>query len=73
MKRTISVAMMPALYAPDPSAIPIAATAQSVAAVVSPRMVSPWRMIAPAPRKPMPLTIWAEMRDGSRRATTVDD
>ena len=47
--------------------MPIAATSHSVAAVVSPRTERPWRMIAPAPRKPMPLTICAAMRDGSCR------
>src|SRR3954453_6504489 len=47
--------------------MPTAATTHSVAAVVSPRTESPSRMIAPAPRKPMPVTIWAAMRDGSAR------
>src|SRR3954470_1980383 len=47
--------------------MPMAATTQSVAAVVSPRIESPSRMIAPAPRKPMPVTICAAMRDGSAR------
>ena len=45
--------------------MPIAATTQSVAAVVSPRTDTPWRMMAPAPRKPIPVTIWAAMRVGS--------
>src|SRR5712692_7350624 len=49
--------------------MPIAATSQRVAAVVSPRTESPWRMIAPAPRKPMPLTICAAIRVGSARTT----
>src|SRR6478609_3175187 len=47
--------------------MPIAATTQRVAAVVSPRTDSPERMIAPAPRKPMPVTICAAIRDGSVR------
>src|SRR5579884_743127 len=47
--------------------MPIAATSHSVAAVVNPRIEKPWRMIAPAPRKPMPLTICAAMRVGSIR------
>src|ERR671934_1696890 len=51
--------------------IPIAATTHSVAAVVSPRTDSPWRMIAPAPRKPIPVTICAAIRVGSAR-TTLD-
>jgi hypothetical protein len=45
--------------------MPIAAASQSVAAVVSPRTESPCRMIAPAPRKPMPVTICAAIRVGS--------
>src|SRR5919205_2076945 len=49
--------------------MPIAATTHSVAAVVSPRTDSPWRMIAPAPRKPIPVTIWAAIRLGSARTT----
>src|SRR5205085_12220523 len=52
---------------PAPDAIPIAATSQSEAAVVRPRTDRPCRMIAPAPRKPMPLTICAAMRVGSIR------
>ena len=38
-----------------------------VAAVVSPRTESPWRMIAPAPRKPIPVTTCAAIRVGSAR------
>src|SRR3954453_23886595 len=49
--------------------MPIAATTQRVAAVVSPRTEGPWRMIAPAPRKPMPVTICAAIRVGSARTT----
>jgi hypothetical protein len=45
--------------------MPIAATTHSVAAVVSPRTDSPWRMMAPAPRKPIPVTTCAAMRVGS--------
>src|SRR5689334_5077458 len=47
--------------------MPIAAATQSVAAVVRPRTDSPWRMIAPAPRKPIPVTICAAIRVGSTR------
>src|SRR5437763_6811609 len=50
---------------PAPAAIPIAATSQSEAAVVRPRTDRPCRMIAPAPRKPIPLTICAAIRVGS--------
>src|SRR5436305_12346331 len=49
--------------------MPIAATTHNVAAVVSPRTESPSRMMAPAPRKPIPVTICAAMRDGSARTT----
>src|SRR5688572_20702731 len=45
--------------------MPMPATSQSVAAVVRPRTVRPWRMMAPAPRKPIPVTICAAMRVGS--------
>jgi hypothetical protein len=41
---------------PTPTTTPSAATTQSEAAVVSPRTLMPCRMIAPAPRKPMPET-----------------
>src|SRR3954468_22397444 len=47
--------------------MPIAATTHKVAAVVRPRIDRPSRMIAPAPRKPMPVTICAAIRDGSAR------
>ena len=53
-----------------PAAIPIAATTQSVAAVVRPRTEMPRTMIAPAPRKPIPVTICAAIRVGSK--TTPD-
>src|SRR5581483_1727732 len=49
--------------------MPIAPTTHSVAAVVNPRTDSPSRMIAPAPRKPMPVTICAAIRVGSVRTT----
>src|SRR5919198_2782871 len=49
--------------------MPIAAATHSVAAVVSPRTEMPWRMIAPAPRKPIPVTICAAIRVGSARTT----
>src|SRR3954470_16636680 len=51
----------------------MAAVSQSVAAVVSPRTESPCRMIAPAPRKPIPVTICAAMRVGSARTTDCPD
>ena len=50
---------------PAPAAIPIAEVAHRLPAVVSPRIEVPYLMIAPAPRKPMPVTIWAAIRVGS--------
>src|SRR3569832_1694600 len=53
--------------------MPIAATTQMVAAVVSPVTCSPSRMIAPAPRKPTPARICAGMCASrmSKRRTEV--
>ena len=45
------------------------ALTDSVAAVVNPRTDRPCRMIAPAPRKPIPVTICAAIRVGSARMT----
>src|SRR5438105_7955206 len=64
-----SVVISAGPYQPAPHAMPIAATTHNVAAVVSPRTDRPWRMIAPAPRKPMPVTICAAIRVGSARTT----
>src|SRR6266540_7497783 len=49
--------------------MPIAATTHRLAAVVRPRTERPWRMIAPAPRKPIPVTICAAILVGSMRTT----
>ena len=46
-------------------AMPIAAEIQTAAAVVRPRTAMPWWMIAPAPRKPTPVTTCAATRVGS--------
>ena len=62
INRVVKTAMM---YCDVPAAMPIAATAQMVAAVVSPRTRSLRRKIVPAPRKPMPVTICAATREGS--------
>ena len=48
-----------------PQASPIAAAVQITAAEVRPRTLSPCRIIAPAPRKPIPETICAAIRVGS--------
>ena len=53
-------------YEPAPASTPTAETAQTLAAVVSPRMVFGVRQIVPAPRNPTPTTIWAATRAGSR-------
>ncbi|EGL83455.1 hypothetical protein CathTA2_0983 [Caldalkalibacillus thermarum TA2.A1] len=48
------------------TAIPIPAEAQIIAAVVKPVMASLLRpKMTPAPKKPMPLTIWAAKGIGS--------
>src|SRR5579883_1947414 len=47
------------------AASPTAATAQTLAAVVRPWTVWLRRRIKPAPRKPIPLTTWAAIREGS--------
>ena len=49
---------------PAPSASPIAATTQIVAALVRPITVPPSFMIVPAPRKPMPAITCAAIIDG---------
>ena len=55
-----------------PAATPIAAFTQIVAAVVMPWTVSRLRMIAPPPRKPMPVTICAAMRPGSAPPCAIE-
>src|SRR2546430_14373243 len=45
----------------------MAATTKGVAAVATPRLESPCRMLAPAPRKPIPVAICAAIRVGSVR------
>src|SRR5438034_6526366 len=62
---TIAVPTAPTAYSPAPTATPTAAVAHSEAAVVRPRMDVPDLRIAPAPRKPMPDTIWAAILVGS--------
>ncbi len=50
---------------PAPAAIPIAADSHIDAALVSPCIDLRRKMMMPAPRKPMPETIWAAARDRS--------
>ena len=52
-------------YIPAPAVMPSAATSHRLAAVVSPRTVMPVQRIAPAPRKPIPETTDAAMREAS--------
>ena len=51
--------------------MPITDEAQIEAAVVSPLMLKPSRMITPAPRKPMPVTTPWMMRVGSAALTSA--
>ena len=44
-------------YSPNPAEVPIAATAQNVAAVESPRTSVPRCIITPAPINPTPVAI----------------
>ena len=50
---------------PAPIAKPRAAAAQIIAEDVNPLIFNPWRKIVPPPKKPIPDTTWAAMRDGS--------
>ena len=50
---------------PAPTAIPMAAVAQTPAAVVKPETCSFLTRIVPAPMKEIPVTIWAAILDGS--------
>src|ERR687890_612928 len=61
----IAVVTAATIHAAPPAAIPTAAVAHRLAAVVRPRTDPPYLRIAPAPRKPIPDTIWAATRDGS--------
>ncbi len=53
---------------PAPTATPSAPLSQRVAAVVSPRTLTPIFRIAPAPMNPMPVATWAATREGSMLA-----
>ena len=55
--------IIPSKYIPMPIKAPIAADTQIVAAVVKPCISSPFLNIIPAPRKPIPETIWATIRE----------
>ena len=62
---TMTVAPSATPHAPAPAAMPTAATAHRLAAVVRPRTLTPYLRIAPAPRKPIPDTICAATRPWS--------
>ena len=63
--RVNTMAAMPMVYIPAPTASPIPAVAQIPAAVVSPRTICFWKMMVPAPINPIPLTTCAATRLGS--------
>ena len=69
---TMTVVATPRNGSPAPAAMPIPAAAHRLAAVVRPRTDGPYLMIAPAPRNPMPVTIWAATRDGSVAVPSAD-
>ena len=60
-----TVPTMASSMEPELAAIPIEATTHKPAAVVRPLTKVPSRKIAPAPRKPTPVAIWAVIRDWS--------
>jgi hypothetical protein len=70
--RTNTVVPTASMLAPEPTAMPMAATTHSVAAVVRPETPPLAWMMVPAPRKPTPVTIWAEMRPGSDIAPPME-
>ena len=67
---TMNVPTAAISHSPAPAAIPIAAAVHRLAAVVRPRIEVPYLRIAPAPRKPIPDTIWAAIRVGSTFGAT---
>ena len=70
---TMMVAAIATAYMPAPAAMPMAAATHRPAAVVSPRTARFWKMMQPAPMKPMPETTWAAMRENHKQATTQSD
>ena len=63
--RVIPAVTEPSTSAPMPTAVPTAAVTHRLAAVVRPRMLAPYLMMAPPPRKPMPTTICEAILVGS--------
>ena len=68
-----TVATTDKIYSPDPTARPMAATDQMLAAVVRPWILKPERRMVPAPRKPTPVTIWAATLAGSHVGNAKED
>ena len=70
IRKCIAVTVQASSSRSAPAAIPIAADSQTAVAVVRPCTAPRRVMMMPAPRKPMPVTIWAATRvedDGARR------
>ena len=65
MMKSKAVDKIPMKYMPAPTAIPMAAVAQTPAAVVRPEICSFLTKIVPAPMKEIPVTIWAAILEGS--------
>ena len=57
---------------PAPQAIATAVSSHAVAAVVSPVTLSPLTKMSPAPMKPIPVTIWAATREGSKTIRSLE-
>ena len=64
-KSTMAVAMTATIYMPVPQDSPMAAVTHNPAAVVSPRTTFLWKMMVPAPKKPIPETTCAATREES--------
>ena len=67
-RSTMLVVIAAARYIPVPQASPMAAVTHRPAAVVRPRTMFFWKMMVPAPRKPMPETTCAATREESFRS-----
>ena len=67
----IIVVVTPSRVWPPPKHRPMTVTSHNVAAVVSPRTISPRRRIAPAPMKPMPDRMPSGRRIMSRRRIDI--
>ena len=65
MRKTITADNVLRTYIPNPTPVPTAAVAQTVAAVVNPWVRLPLCIMMPAPKNPIPTTMLAAMRDGS--------